>query len=116
MTAEQTSLGPKRANWQAAILVCRKCQKRMGDRGFGPAGRTRLAKALTRRVKQAVAGAKVKGRAAPVGIVEVGCLKLCPRGGVTVVVGSKPGCWLVAKPGLSADTILDLAGVSLSPN
>jgi hypothetical protein len=33
------------ANWSAAILVCGKCSKKVGG-GFGPKGKTSLAKAL----------------------------------------------------------------------
>jgi predicted metal-binding protein len=97
-----------KARWRAAILVCRKCQKKLHDQGFGPEGDQRLAKALTRAVKHSPAGrgAKMKGRRAPVGIVEVGCLKLCPKGGVTVVAGDQPDRWLVAGEGAAAEAVL----------
>ena len=36
-----------RSNWQQAVLVCRKCSKKL-DGGFGPRGDERLAKALRR--------------------------------------------------------------------
>jgi hypothetical protein len=106
----------KRANWRAAILVCRKCERRLHDRGFGPSGRMRLAKALKRTVKKSPAarGHKLKGRAAPLGIVEVGCQKLCPRGAVTVILGRQPDRWLVAEAGASTDELIALAGVNLS--
>jgi predicted metal-binding protein len=112
---DERRLHGKQANWQAAILVCRKCERRLGDRGFGPSGRLRLAKALRRRIRKSAdrAGVKAKGRLAPAGVLEVGCQKLCPRGGVTVIVGAQPGRWLVADAGASTDEILTLAGVTL---
>ena len=56
------------SNWQNAVLVCRKCSRKI-DGGFGPDGRKPLAKALRKHL-----GLK-KGRKAPVGIIEVGCLE-----------------------------------------
>ena len=71
------------AAWENTLLICAKCSKRM-DGGFGPKGRTPLAKALRKHL-----GLK-KGRKASLGIVEVKCLGVCPRGAVTVVNGAAP--------------------------
>src|SRR3546814_289120 len=79
------------ARWQNTVLVCRKCGKRAGG-GFGPEGTTSLAKALRKYL-----GLK-KGRKAAAGVVEVGCLGVCPKGAVTVVNGNTPGAWLVVPP------------------
>ncbi len=116
MSVKPGSITPHKAHWRAAILVCRKCQKKLGDEGFGPDGDQRLSKAMTRAVKHSPAGrgAKMKGRRAPVGIVEVGCLKLCPKRGVTVVSGDRPGRWLVAGEGAAAEAVLAELGVNLS--
>lgn len=84
-----------RANWRHAVLVCRKCSKKIGG-GFGPKGRTPLAKALR---DEAGGG---KGRKATAGIVEVGCLKICPKHAVTVVDAARPAEWLVVKAGMPA--------------
>lgn len=70
------------ANWRAAILVCRKCEKRGNDK---------LAKRLRKHV-----GAK-KGRKSALGVVEVGCLGVCPKGAITTVNAAKPGEWLLVK-------------------
>ncbi len=115
MSVKHGTIVPERAHWRAAVLVCRKCQKKLHDEGFGPDGDERLAKAMKRAVKGSPAGrgAKLKGRAAPVGIVEVGCLKLCPKHGVTVVSAAEPGRWLVAGIGASAEAVLAEAGVDL---
>ncbi|WP_213979914.1 (2Fe-2S) ferredoxin domain-containing protein [Sphingomonas sp. dw_22] len=77
-----------RSNWDNAILVCAKCSKKL-DGGFGPKGRTPLAKALRKYL-----GLK-KGRKAGAGIVEVKCLGVCPRGAVTVVNGAASRDWLL---------------------
>ncbi|PTQ07373.1 hypothetical protein CLG96_17655 [Sphingomonas oleivorans] len=93
-----------RSDWQAAILVCRKCEKKLGG-GFGPDGDERLAKALRRH-----AGGG-KGRKAKLGIIEVGCLKICPKRAVTVVNGARPGEWLVVRPGTSIDELVGELGL-----
>ncbi|TVV71595.1 hypothetical protein [Sphingomonas solaris] len=80
-----------RANWRTTILVCRKCSKKLGG-GFGPKGRTDLARALR---DEAGLG---KGRKAEAGVLEVECLKICPKHAVTVVDTARPGEWLVVKP------------------
>ena len=81
-----------RSQWRQAVLVCRKCSKKVGG-GFGEKGGTRLAKAL----RAEVGGGK--GRKASVGIVEVGCLKICPKRSVVVIDGTRPGEWLLVEPG-----------------
>ena len=108
MSIKSGTITAHKARWRAAILVCRKCQKRLDDQGFGPKGDQRLAKAMTRAVKHSPVGrgAKMRGRRAPVGIVEVGCLKLCPKHGVTVVAGDQPHRWLVAGEGAAAEAVL----------
>jgi hypothetical protein len=107
-------LGQARSNWRTVILVCRKCEKRLHHRGFGPRGKDRLSKALKKAVKAYARsrGLKSKGRVAPVGIVEMGCQKLCPRGGVTVVLSNRPDRWLVARAGVTPQEVLAAAGVS----
>ena len=70
---EARRLKSVRSDWSNTLLVCRKCSKRLGG-GFGPKGRTPLAKALRKHLDVK------KGRKAPLGIVEVKCLGVCPRG------------------------------------
>ncbi|WP_414903002.1 (2Fe-2S) ferredoxin domain-containing protein [Sphingomonas flavalba] len=89
-----------RSDWQGALLVCRKCSKRL-DGGFGPRGEARLAKLL----RKAIGG---KGRKAPLGVVETCCLGVCPKGAVTVVDTRRPGEWLLVRPG--ADIAALVAG------
>lgn len=87
------------SNWQGAAIVCRKCSKKLGG-GFGPKGKQSLAKALRK------AGKGKKGRKASFGVVEVGCLGVCPRGAVTLIDGSQPDRWLLVPQGADVDTIL----------
>lgn len=80
-----------RSNWEASLLVCRKCSKKLGG-GFGPKGKTSLAKAL----KKHGGG---KGRKAKLGVIEVKCLGVCPRGAVTVIDSRDPTRWRLIREG-----------------
>ena len=82
-----------RANWSHAVLVCRKCSKKLErkGRGFGPDGK-RLAPALKREL------AAGKGRKAQVGVIEVPCLDICPKGGVVVIDSRHPEAWRIVTP------------------
>ncbi len=93
-----------RAQWRTAILVCRKCTKKLGG-GFGEKGGTSLAKAL-----RAEAGLG-KGRKASAGIVEVDCLKVCPKRGVVAVNAATPREWLVIAPGTPIEEVRDRLGL-----
>ena len=73
-----------RSNWREVVLICRKCTRKL-DGGFGSDGDKSLRKALRKELKLA------KGRKAGLALVEVDCLKLCPKDAVTVVLGSAPG-------------------------
>ncbi|MCM8730108.1 hypothetical protein ACFO8O_03875 [Hephaestia sp. GCM10023244] len=100
-----------RSDWQGAILVCRKCSKKL-DGGFGRKGKQSLAKGLRKRL-----GLK-KGRKAAIGIVEVGCLDVCPDGAVTVVDTRDPGRWRIVPAGSNLDDVaaeLGLAAGAVQP-
>jgi predicted metal-binding protein len=81
-----------RSDWSRAILVCRKCSKKL-DGGFGHDGKRPLAKALRKYL-----GIK-KGRKAPVGIVEVGCLGVCTKNAVTLIDAEHPAVWRIVPAG-----------------
>lgn len=87
-----------RSDWRGAILVCRKCGKKAGG-GFGPKGKTSLAKAL----RTEIGGGK--GRKAKIGVVEVGCLGVCPKHAVTMVDTRRPGEWLIVKTGTPVEEV-----------
>ncbi|MDY7099414.1 MAG: (2Fe-2S) ferredoxin domain-containing protein [Pseudomonadota bacterium] len=82
-----------RANWSHAILVCKKCSKKQSKKGcgFGPEQK-RLSAALKRDL-----GAG-KGRKAPVGVIEVSCLDICPKKGVVVIDSRTPEKWRIITP------------------
>ena len=86
------------SNWQNAVLICRKCSKKVSG-GFGPDGRKPLAKALRKHLRLK------KGRKAPAGIIEVGCLGVCPKGAVTVVNAHASREWLLVRPGANLDQL-----------
>ncbi|MCE7797097.1 (2Fe-2S) ferredoxin domain-containing protein [Sphingobium sufflavum] len=92
------------AQWDAAIIVCRKCSKKLGG-GFGEKGKTSLAKALR---AQADGG---KGRKAGIGVVETGCLKICPENAVVTINGARPKDWLIVPKGSDIDVVAQRLGL-----
>ena len=96
------------ARWGNAVLVCGKCSKRL-DGGFGPKGDQRLAKALRRHL-----GLK-KGRKAPLGIVEVKCMGVCPNGAVTVISAADPETWNLVAAGADLDEVARELGLTRAP-
>lgn len=97
-----------RAEWTDVVLVCRKCTRKL-DGGFGRKGGTSLAKALRK-----VLNDGRKGRKARVGVVEVGCLGLCPKGAVTAVRGTAPGRWAVVPAGMPAAEVAERLGLEIA--
>lgn len=95
-----------RARWAGLLAVCAKCEKKLKGRGFGKGGRETLSREL-----QALAAGK--GRKARFGVCTVKCLKLCPKGAVTVVSGARPDDWLIVQPGEAAQAVLARAGIPL---
>ncbi len=92
------------SRWTGSVLVCRKCSKKAGG-GFGDDGKTGLAKVLRR-----LPGVG-KGRKAVRGVVETGCLGLCPKRAVVVVDGRQPVRWLVIPTGTPTDEIAATLGL-----
>lgn len=97
-----------RADWTTAVLVCAKCSKKL-DGGFGPDGKTPLAKALRRHLKLK------KGRKGRAGVVEVKCLSVCPRGAVAVVDTAHPGRWMLVPAGADLDGVAAELGLTTPP-
>lgn len=96
------------SNWDHAVLVCRKCSKKLGG-GFGPNGDQRLDKALRSHLSLK------KGRKASAGIVEVGCLGICPKGAVTVIDGARSRDWLLVRPGADLDELASMLFLAPPP-
>lgn len=95
-----------RARWRACVLVCAKCEKKLGGEGFGEDGDRRLSRLL----RKAAGG---KGAKAVFGVASVGCLKACPKRAVTVVDAARPGEWLIVSAGTAVAEVL--AGLGLPP-
>lgn len=94
-----------RSEWRGAVLVCGKCSKKLGG-GFGPKGRTSLAKALRAALRLK------KGRKARLGVVESKCLGVCPKGAVTVVNAANADHWLLIRPGTGMAELADALGLA----
>jgi predicted metal-binding protein len=63
-----------RAPWKGQlVLVCRKCQRKLNK----SSGIAKLAKGLKKRARREEDGPKLH-------VIQVPCLKMCPKGGVTV--------------------------------
>lgn len=97
-----------KADWQAAIITCGKCSRRMGG-GFGAKGKTSLAKALRR------LGNGKKGRKAGFGVIETGCLKLCPKNAAVAFNAADPQNWHIVGRGTDAEDVVGLLGLDLFP-
>ncbi len=97
------------AEWRDVVLVCRKCSKKL-DGGFGPDGDEALAKAL-RHALEGGGGRKVKARRRAFGIVEVGCLDVCPKRAVVVVKASEPGAMVLVPEGAGMAEVVNRLGL-----
>lgn len=66
------------APWKGQlVLVCRKCQSKLKHDGGKKNRLAKLNKALKKRARQGEDGLRLH-------VVDVSCLKMCPKGGVTV--------------------------------
>lgn len=96
------------SKWRGAVLVCGKCSRKLGG-GFGPNGETALAKLLKKRA------GKGKAYRLPYGVVETGCLKLCPKGAVVAIDARRPGEWHLIRPGESIEAVALRLGLPEAP-
>ena len=73
-----------RAPWKGQIvLVCRKCEKKL-RRGSKKSKLAKLGKELKKLTKRNQDAPELR-------VIEVGCLKMCPKGGVTVCTQQQLG-------------------------
>ncbi len=80
-----------RGSWRGVLLACRKCGGKLKG-GFGPKGKDGLPDALRQLLRET-------GRRQEMRILEIGCLGVCPKGGVVVMHGAQPGEMLVIPEG-----------------
>lgn len=85
-------------------MICRKCGKKLSG-GFGPKERTRLDKALREALDSG------KGRRGKLGIMQIGCLDICPKNAVMVALGSRPGTLYAVRKGTPIDDVIALLGL-----
>lgn len=97
-----------RSNWQGAILVCAKCQKKVKG-GFGRKGKSSLTKEL-----RAYCGVQ-KGRKGRLGVLEVKCLDICPKKAVVALNTNHSGVWQIIEPGSDMDHVAEALGVDCPP-
>ena len=83
--------------------MCGKCSRKL-DGGFGPKGKTGLAKALRKYL-----GLK-RNRKASAGVIEVKCLGVCPKGAVTMIDTADPGHWMLVRAGAPLDDVVAALG------
>lgn len=100
----QAAIPRHRSKWREAVLICRKCSKKVRG-GFGRKGRESLRDALKDELR---AG---KGRSSTIGLVEVGCFKLCPKRAVTVACGTRPGELLAVPAGADLEAVISALGL-----
>jgi predicted metal-binding protein len=93
--------------WRTVLLLCRKCGKKQKG-GFGPKQKEPLRDEL----RQALRGA---GRRRDVRIMEIGCLGICPKRGVTALNASRPGTLHVIPAGTDAAVALQTLLGGLDP-
>jgi hypothetical protein len=73
-----------RIPWKGqVVLACGKCQKKL-KRGKKKDRGSKLSKALKRRTQRDEDGLKLR-------VIEVACLKMCPKGGITVCTQGQLG-------------------------
>jgi predicted metal-binding protein len=73
--------------------------------GFGKKGSTPLARKL-----RALGNGK-KGRKADFGVVETGCLKLCPRNAVVAIDAARPRDWVLVRKGADLQEVARRLGL-----
>ncbi|HTZ60920.1 MAG TPA: hypothetical protein VMB49_22580 [Acidobacteriaceae bacterium] len=78
--ASEDGLRSYRGPWKGElVLVCRKCQKKLKHRG-GNKKLARMSKTLRKRAAR-------RDPELQIATVDVSCLKMCPKDGVTVCTG-----------------------------
>ena len=78
---------PIRVKWRRVIGVCRKCSRKLSNEGYGETGEASLKKALRHD-----GGRYLK-------VIDIKCLGICPKRGITVIDSERPGEVLVAGQG-----------------
>ncbi len=107
---ENSSISATVAPWQHVALVCGKCSRKLGG-GFGKKGKHDLLEVLND-------AAKAAGQRRAMRVMEVGCLKLCPKRAVSAVSSVRPNEVVVVPAGAEGPAVLArlMGGVAASPS
>lgn len=98
------SFSSRSTPWQAILLVCGKCTRKI-DGGFGHKQRETLRYEL----REALIAAD---RQRDITVFETKCLGLCPKGAVAVLNGGQPGAIYAVPASTSVPNVLaQIAGV-----
>lgn len=97
-----------KTQWRDVILVCKKCQKKVG-KGFGPSEDLTLKKALKRYLKPG------KGRKAEIAFISVKCFDVCPKDAVMTVNTARPDEMVVIPAGADLVEVADRLGLDRRP-
>lgn len=100
------------------VLVCAKCLKKCKG-GFGPDGDMPLDRALTQAAAAVTPPDRkpFKGgrkRNAPLMVVPVKCLGICPGRAVMAIGGTRPGAWVAVPRGMPVGAIAQALGLACS--
>jgi hypothetical protein len=113
MSEPQNALRLYPAPWKGeAVFACRKCQNRI-KKSSGPTALRKLKKWFKRRAHRTT-------HAPPVHLIDVSCLKLCPKGGVTIFsarqLGKDPSAVCIARSEEDLEALYcELTAVALFP-
>jgi predicted metal-binding protein len=103
------ALKTAKTRWRDVILVCKKCQKKLG-KGFGPDEDLTLKKALTRYVQP-----EGKGRKSELAVMYVDCFDVCPKKAVTAVNAAQPAQMIIIPAGADLIEVTDRLGIERRP-
>lgn len=90
------------APWQDLVLTCGKCTRKLKG-GFGRKRRLSLRALLKDGLRATADRRRLR-------VIEVGCLGLCPRDAVTLVVASRPGILRPVPAGTELAAVLAAIG------
>ncbi|MCQ8279111.1 hypothetical protein NFI95_11720 [Acetobacteraceae bacterium KSS8] len=86
-----------RGPWTTCVLLCGKCGKKL-DGGFGDKRDESLASVLKQLLRDREQRKWVR-------VIQVGCLDICPRGGIAAMRGDAPGEMMIIPAGMDAASI-----------
>jgi hypothetical protein len=99
---------PIKSELTQVVLVCGKCAKKV-KRGYGPEGDEPFVDALRSEIARRDGmkpAKKLRRKGSSVAVIEVPCLKICPKQAVVTINGREPERWHVLPRGAGFDALL----------